>query len=176
MIALQMQQFHYDLKNILLWRLREGCIRAAVRRRRGGGGTPPWSPLLPFQCLRLAAKICFGAFGAKRIELSFSGAAKEEGVPANPPPPPFRPLLPPFYCIPGLRHLILPVLFGTSWAVGHGLQRGGGGEALCCHNGNVAIASTLRLNASLHHLSGVGACDWGATTTAPTPAVQSCWP
>ena len=42
----------------------------------GGGGTPPWTPLppppslLPFRCLRLTAKIFFGAFGAKRIYAS----------------------------------------------------------------------------------------------------------
>ena len=39
------------------------CIRTAVHSRsRGGYPPPPGPPLpLPFQCLRLTAKFCFGA-------------------------------------------------------------------------------------------------------------------
>ena len=37
----------------------QGSIRRAVHRRRRGGYLPPWTPppFLPFQCLRLTAKI-----------------------------------------------------------------------------------------------------------------------
>ena len=35
----------------------QGCIRTAVHRRRRGGYPPPRPPPLPFQCLRLTAKI-----------------------------------------------------------------------------------------------------------------------
>ena len=66
------------------------------------GGGPP--PLVPFQCLRLTAKILLRRL-RRQEDLSFKifgppsagtiGEAKEEGAPANPPSP-FRPPLPPF--------------------------------------------------------------------------------
>ena len=76
----------------------QGCIGTAVHRRRRGG-TPP--PLLPFQCLRLTAKIllrrlrCQEDLSLKIVgppSVGTIGGPKEEGGPSQ--PPPFRPPLP----------------------------------------------------------------------------------
>ena len=85
----------------------------------GGGGNPPPPPgpppppLLPFQCLRLTAKFCFGAFGAKRIEASkisahlrrgpYGNPGRRGGGAAKPPPPPLQIPSPPFLIHPPPR-------------------------------------------------------------------------
>ena len=62
----------------------------------GGGGNPPWTPLPPFQCLRLTAKILLRRqedLSSKFFDPPLAGTTGEpweEGCPSQPPPP-FRP-------------------------------------------------------------------------------------
>ena len=80
----------------------QGWIRTAVHRRRGGDLPPPsrTPPLLPFQCLRLTAKILLRRLRCQedlRFKIvgppsagTIGGPLEEGGSPANPPstPPP----------------------------------------------------------------------------------------
>ena len=84
----------------------QGCIGTAVHRRSGGSPPPPsygGAPLLlvPFQCLRLTAKILLWRLWCQE-DLNFGlppagtiGGPKEEGGPSQPPPPPPPPPLRP---------------------------------------------------------------------------------
>ena len=79
----------------------QGWIRTAVHRRKRGGGVPPppRTPLLPFQCLRLTAKVLLRRL-RRQDNLSLKivgtpsavtiGGPKEDGGPSQPPPLPLQ--------------------------------------------------------------------------------------
>ena len=83
-------------------------IGTAVQRRRRGGTPPPHDPppLLPFQCLRLTAKLllrrlrCQEDLRFKIVDAppagTIGGPWEEGGFPAKAPPPPLPLKTPPF--------------------------------------------------------------------------------
>ena len=111
----------------------QGCITTAVHRRKRGL-QPLWtpfplpSPLLPFQCLRVTAKILLRRLRHQEdLSVKFFGppsvgtigGPKEEG--SQQPPPPLRPPLPPvFHSTERGGPTLGPCLLSSFIAVPHG--------------------------------------------------------